>query len=137
MKAYVNYTSTKQNKKHPQITKCCSKTTKLAHLLTCRSSKKQNYYLLETILLKTNLWSRVTCTLMYNDTVVYKRADRAINKGIVFPFSPVIASLALIIQFLVFTVWHLYCVLHSNSTYKGLYGKAFLPTGNCHQNNPL
>lgn len=73
---------------------------------------------------------------MYNDIVVYKRADRAINKGIVFHFSPIIASLALIIQFLVFTVWHLYYVLHSNSTCKGLCGKLFVPHGNCHQNNP-
>lgn len=69
--------------------------------------------------------------------LLFTKEQTAINKGIVFPFSPVIASLALIIQFLVFTVWHLYCVLHSNSTCKGLYGKAFLPNGNCHQNNPL
>lgn len=139
MKTYVNYASIIQNKKpHPNYNtlqhkhKACPCT----HLQVCQAAKLPST-ILETILSRTNPWNRVICTPMYNDIAVSKRVDRAIIKRIIFPFSSVTVSLALIIQFLVFTVWHLYYVLHSNSPCKGLYGKLFLPQDNCHQNNPF
>lgn len=136
MTPYVNYTSNKKPK-FPKLQNAAPKaqgspiySSVVGRLLNSRTT---TYW---KLFYRAQTFGAVICTLMYSDIVPYKRADRAINKGIVFPSSPVIASLALIIQFLVFTVWHLYYVLHSNSTCKDLYGKLFLPNGNCHQNNP-
>lgn len=105
-------------------------------LQVCQIAKLRST-ILKTILSRTKLWNRVIGTLMYNDIADAKRGDRATIKRIIFPFSSTIVSLVLIIQFLVFTVWHLYYVLHSNSPCKGLCGKLFLPQHNCYQKNPF
>lgn len=123
---------------HTQITTCCNTSTELTRVLTCRSAKQQNYHLLfYRLFYQAQTLGIELLALMYNDITVSKWVDRAIIIRIIFPFSFIIVSSVLIIQFLVFTVWHLYCVLHSNSPCKGLCEKLFLPQANCHENNPF
>lgn len=139
MKTYVKYASIIQSTKpHPNYNMLQHKhrACPCTDLKVCQTAKLPST-ILKIILSRTNLWNRLIGTLMYNDIADFKRVDRAITKRTIFPFSSAIVSLVLIIQFLVFTVWHLYQVLHSNSPCKGLCGKLFLPQHNCHQNNPF
>lgn len=139
MKTYVSYASIIENKKtHPNYNMLQHKhrACPCTDLQVCQRAKLPST-IFETILSRTNPWNRVIGTPMYNDIAVSKRVDRAIIKRIIFPFSSVIDYSVSIIQFLVFIVWHLHYVLHSNSPWKGLCGKLFLPQDNYHQNNPF